>query len=83
MKTATVRQVQHGLAEVISEVQKGREIAITKHGKIVARLLPAAPKQGRLEWPDAAARMDVLMRGKKAKGTPPSAIIRDRRGERL
>jgi prevent-host-death family protein len=83
MKTATVRQVQHGLANVIAEVQKGREIAITKHGKIVARILPAAPAQGRRCWPDSAARMDALMGGKKSKGTPASAIVRERRGERL
>ena len=83
MKTATVREVQHGLARVLSEVQKGQEIGITRYGKVVARIVPAARPEGRLRWPDSATRMERLMAGAKPEGTPPGEIIRELRGERL
>ena len=83
MKTASVREVQHGLARVLSEVGKGQEIAVTKHGKVVARIVPAARTAGRLRWPDSAARMERLMAGETVKGAPPSEIVRELRGERL
>ena len=83
MKTATVREVQHGLASVLSEVQKGQEIAVTKHGKVIARIVPAARAKGRLRWPDSARRMKLLMSSAKVKGATPSEIIRELRGERV
>ena len=83
MKTATVRQVQHGLAHVISEVQKGQEIAITKRGKVVARIVPAARPRASVAWPDSQARMAVLTSRKGIKGAAPSEIVREQRGERL
>lgn len=83
MKTATVRQVQHALASVLAEVQKGQEIAVTRRGKIVARIVPATGAQGRLRWPDSAARMNRLMSGATVKGMAPSELVRDLRGERL
>lgn len=83
MKTATVRQVQHALASVLAEVQKGQEIAVTRRGKVVARIVPARATQGRLRWPDSEARMDRLLSGGTVKGTVPSDLIRDLRGERL
>ena len=83
MKSATIRQVQHGLAEVITEVQKGQEIAITKHGKVVARLVPVGRRMSAIAWPDSLARMKALTAGKPTKGPDPSEIIREQRGERL
>jgi prevent-host-death family protein len=83
MKTATVREVQHGLASVLSKVQKGQEIAVTRHGKVVARIVPATGPKGRLSWPDSAMRMKQLMSGAKPIGAPPSEIIRTQRGERV
>lgn len=83
MKSATIRQVQHGLAEVITEVQKGQEIAITKHGKVVARLVPVERTMSSVGWPDSQARMKALTAGKPIKGPAPSEIVRQQRGERL
>jgi prevent-host-death family protein len=83
MKTATVREVQHGLASVLSQVQKGREIAVTKHGKVIARIVPATQPKRRLRWPNAAIRMKQLMSGATLSGATPSEVIRDLRGERM
>jgi prevent-host-death family protein len=83
MRTATVREVQHGLASVLSQVQKGQEIAVTKHGKVIARIVPATRAKGRLRWPDSAIRMKQLMSGATLAGAAPSEIIRELRGERV
>jgi antitoxin (DNA-binding transcriptional repressor) of toxin-antitoxin stability system len=85
MKTATVREVQHGLARILFDVQRGQEFAVTKRGKVVARIVPAtrAAERGRLRWPDSAGRMKELMSGATVTGSPPSEIIRELRGERV
>jgi antitoxin (DNA-binding transcriptional repressor) of toxin-antitoxin stability system len=83
MKTATVREVQHGLAGVLSQVQKGQEFAVTKHGKVIARIVPATQAKGRLCWPDSARRMKQLMSDAKLVGATPSEIIHEQRGERV
>ena len=83
MKTATVREVQHGLASVLSRVQKGQEITVTKHGKVIARIVPATRAKGRLRWPNSAIRMKQLMSGATLTGAVPSEIIRELRGERV
>jgi prevent-host-death family protein len=83
MKTATVREVQHGLASVLSEVQKGQEIAVTKRGKVIARIVPATHAKGHLRWPDSARRMKQMMSGATVTGAAPSEIVRELRGERV
>jgi prevent-host-death family protein len=83
MKTATVREVQHGLANVLSQVQKGQEFAVTKHGKVIARIVPANQTKGRLRWPNSAVRMKQLMSGATLAGATPSEVIRELRGERV
>jgi prevent-host-death family protein len=82
MKTASVREVQHNLAAVLDMVSRGQEIAVTKRGRVIARIVPARAQPGRVEWPNSAARMRRLGR-KAARGTPPSRIIREIRGERI
>jgi len=83
MKTATVREVQHGLASVLSQVCKGQEFAVTKHGKVIARIVPATSAKGRLRWPDSTSRMKRLMSGVEVKGATPSEVVRELRGERV
>ena len=82
MKTASVREVQHNLAAVLEMVSRGQEIAVTKRGRVIARIVPARDTGGRVEWPDSAARMKRLGRV-AARGTPPSVVIREMRGERI
>lgn len=40
MKTASIRTLQHQLAAIVAEVEKGAEIVITRHNRPVARLAP-------------------------------------------
>jgi len=40
MKTAGIREARQGLSSLVAQVQKGREIVLTEHGRPVARLMP-------------------------------------------
>jgi prevent-host-death family protein len=82
MKTASVREVQHNLAAVLEMVSRGQEIAVTKRGRVIARIVPARDRRQRVEWPDSAGRMKRLGRD-AGRGTAPSAIITETRGERV
>ena len=56
MKTASVREVQHGLAAILERVERGEEVTVTRRGKPVARIVP--PRSPRpVRWPDFAERM--------------------------
>jgi prevent-host-death family protein len=81
MRTVSVREVQHNFAAMLEMVSRGQEIAVTKRGRVVARIVPARRGPERVEWPDSAARMKRM--GKQAtRGTPASRLIRETRGER-
>lgn len=82
MKTASVREVQHNLAAVLDMVCRGQEIAVTKRGRVIARIVPARDTRKAVAWPNAAARMKRLGPG-AMRGTPASVIIAESRGERL
>jgi len=82
MKTASVRELQHNLAAMLEMVSRGQEIAVTKRGRVIARIVPARKATGPVEWPDSVSRMKRL--GKDAaRGTPASRILREIRGERF
>jgi prevent-host-death family protein len=59
MKTATIRQVRHDFSTVLNWVHDGEQVAISKHGKVVALLSPPpAPKRTKAKKrPDFAARL--------------------------
>ena len=82
MKTASVREVQRNLAAVLDMVSRGQEIAVTKRGRVIARIVPPGDARKPVAWPDAAAHMKRLGPD-AARGTPASAIITETRGERL
>lgn len=82
MQTVSVREVQHNLAAVLERVARGQAIAVTKRGRVIARIVPARAKAGRVQWPGSAERMKRLGR-EAAGGTPPSRVIREMRGERI
>lgn len=76
MKTATVREVQHNLAEVLSWVERGEEVRVLRRRKVVARLLPPEPQK--VESPDFVARARTVW-GKQPPGRPLSKIVSDAR----
>ena len=80
MKTATVRQVQHQLREVLGWVAAGQSVRVTQRGRVVATVVP--PERPRKPaMPDFAARLRAdFPRG--VKGKPASEIISEQREER-
>jgi len=79
MKTATIRQMQHNLSEVLSWVEGGEEVQVLRRNKVVARLLPAAPRM--TEMPDFVSRARAVW-GERPRGAALSAISMEARGER-
>jgi antitoxin (DNA-binding transcriptional repressor) of toxin-antitoxin stability system len=82
MKTASVREMQHNLSEVLSWVAAGEEVEVMRRNKVVARLLPPGPNP-----PPAGKGPDFLARAEavwtlRPKGKPLSEIVADARGER-
>lgn len=79
MKTATVREVQHDLKKVLSWVEDGEEVRVTRRAKVIARLLP--PDAVLVEPPDFLARAKSIWT-KQPKGLFLSQIVAEERGDR-
>jgi len=79
MKTATIRKVQHNLAEVLSWVERGEEVRVLRRNKVVAKLVPPLP--GVPSSPDFVKRARTIW-GAKPKGIRPSGLVSDSRGSR-
>jgi prevent-host-death family protein len=86
MKSASIRTMQHQLASMIAEVEKGGEIVITRHRRPVARLSPVAPDASAAVEPDSPAAIRSYWR---RRPLPPAvrsavthaALVADGRGE--
>ena len=79
MKTATIREIQHNLSEVLSWVERGEEVQVLRRNRVVARLLPPQPQPSRS--PDFVARARAVW-GEAPRGTALSAIVSESRGDR-
>ena len=66
------------LSALLEEVERGEEILITKHGKAVARLVPAGVvSRDRLK--DTAARLTAFRRGRRLGDPSLKALIEEGR----
>jgi len=79
LKTATIRQMQHNLSDVLSWVERGEEVRVVRRNKVVARLLPPAPVAAPL--PDFVARAHAIW-GESPKGKSLSDVVSEGRGDR-
>lgn len=62
MIEVNVKELRKHLAQFIHQVETGEEIAITRHGKVVARLLP--PNQTPVQLPDLTEfRASIKLKG--------------------
>ena len=70
MKTATVRQIRHDFGTVLSWVEEGEHVEVSKRGKIVALITPPpAPRTVRpRKRPDFAARLKRIYGDKVFSG---------------
>jgi prevent-host-death family protein len=76
MKKATVGEIQKNFAKVLSEINNGEEITITRRGKSVAKIVSLGPKS-KIEWPDFYSEAISL------KGKPVGEIVIEGRKDRF
>ena len=80
MKTASIRDIRHDFGRVLSWVEDGEQVEITKRRRVVARLVPVEAKGKKIEWPDLAARRKRAFPN-GVKGKPVSEILDEGRGD--
>jgi antitoxin (DNA-binding transcriptional repressor) of toxin-antitoxin stability system len=83
MKTATVREVQHGFRHLLTWIAEGESIQVTSRRQVVARIVPPPPsKSRRITMPDFVARMRREYPHAPATDGQAAALIEDLRGDR-
>jgi antitoxin (DNA-binding transcriptional repressor) of toxin-antitoxin stability system len=79
MKSASVREVQHQFAKVLSWVARGEEVKVYRRKQLVARLVPPGPVAS--ESPDFVGRARRVW-GKRPRGKSLSQLVSEARGKR-
>lgn len=63
MKSISVVEAKARFSALLAAVEAGEEIAVTRHGKVVARLVPGAPRMAadafRDFWQDACTDLQA------------------------
>jgi prevent-host-death family protein len=74
MKTVGTFEAKTHLSALLERVERGEEITITRHGKAVARLVPASEvSRERLE--NTVARLKSFRRGRRLGDLSAKALI--------
>ncbi len=79
--SVSVRELQQNLKSVLERVERGETVEVTKHRRLVARLLPPEPTEQPSPWPDLDARTREIF-GRRRVSMPGSAAVIDGRGDR-
>jgi prevent-host-death family protein len=87
MEQVPVRVLNQDTAGVMARVERGEVIEITRHGKVIGRIVP--PPSGELDALIAAGRVSpatisgpfVAPQGPRATGREAGALIRELRDE--
>ena len=82
MKTVSARQANHEFSELLSRVERGEEILITKRSKPVALLSPYQPRRLTPERQAAIDHAIEVMAHGLCWGTDVRAFTRDEMHER-
>lgn len=81
MKTASIRDVRHDLSRILEWVANGEEVAITKHRRTVARMLPAGSRKATAgPMPDIAGRLQKVFGRKVISDKAVRAVLEESRG---
>ncbi|KKL00887.1 hypothetical protein LCGC14_2628080 [marine sediment metagenome] len=83
MKTATIRQVQHNLAEILRQVEAGEEFKIVRRNHPVARLIPIKDVflEDAADWSEHTFELNAIFKGKTVTGKPMQEIVSEGRGD--
>ena len=80
MKTATVRELRNEYKRVLGWAEAGEEVAISRRGKVIARLVPEKPKMGKVDWTQSAAFKMDRSKMRMLTAEQSAAIIAESRG---
>ena len=81
MKTASIRALRHDLSRILEWVANGEEVAITKHRRTVARMLPAGlRKSTATPMPDIGGRLQKVFGRKVISDKAAGAVLNESRG---
>jgi antitoxin (DNA-binding transcriptional repressor) of toxin-antitoxin stability system len=81
MKTASIRDMRHDFNRILAWVSNGEEVAITKHRRTVARLLPAQTRKTvDARMPDIAGRLHKVFGRKVISDKAMGAVLDESRG---
>jgi len=81
MKTATVRDLRYHFSDIEARLKLGEEIIIRKRKRVIAKLIPLAPKPETADYPDFAARQRRIF-GDRVLPVTGAQIVAWDRGER-
>ncbi len=79
MNDIALFEAKNRLSELIHRVEAGEEIAITRRGKVVARLVPPAPEEADQRARDAIAGLRASRQGVSLGRLNSRDLIRDGR----
>jgi prevent-host-death family protein len=81
MTTTTVRELRNHYGSVLDRVEAGEEIAISRRGKIVARLVPERrPKPKKVDWSKSAALNMDRSKFTKLTAKQSASLLADNKG---
>lgn len=80
MKSATVRTLRNDYARLLRRVESGEEIAISRRGRVVARLVPARPDKAGVDWA-ASATFRMIRDEKPLSAKESEELIKDAQGD--
>jgi antitoxin (DNA-binding transcriptional repressor) of toxin-antitoxin stability system len=60
-RTVSVRELQQNLKRVMTRVERGETVDVTRRHKTVARLAPVQPTGPATPWPDVKARRRAVL----------------------
>jgi prevent-host-death family protein len=76
MKTLTFTEFRKNASEVLDLVERGETIRILRHGKAIARILPAELSKAKPAWKRLGLRLDV------DGGSLSRAVLEERKSSR-
>jgi prevent-host-death family protein len=80
-KAVTIRELQQNLKRVMTRVERGETVEVTRRRKTVARLVPVRPTAPGAPWPDLKARRRAVL-GDRVIVPGGSDIVIEGRDER-
>jgi prevent-host-death family protein len=83
MKTATVKEAQEHLSELLRQVERGETVEITRRSRAIARIVPAHVSTESVSWDNRMRELRAIYGPKPVRGKKGSAIISEGREKKF